>query len=209
MILQTGAVWNFLSSNLFCFIVRDFPLDKFNGKYYSCHIFSSQCINSAIFPLKCYTSHLSYVRAHYSCSGSGYLVDGGVHLSPDVQGQVEQQEQEVSHRQRGQEQGGVVIGVTLPPKRKRLVCLVCKLILLGIHHPQHIFFFMKLPAHICQVDSNGYISSDSNLIKNVTYSLLSETAVSECDWVYSLCAYILLQNVIQFESSIHFIWNLP
>ena len=68
--------------------------------------------------------HNTFYRHYCSCSGYDYLVDGGVHLSPDVQGQVEQQEQEVSHRERGQEQGGVVIGVTLPPKRKRLVCLV-------------------------------------------------------------------------------------
>ena len=69
----------------------------------------------------------TFFRSCCSCSGYDYLVDGGVHLSPDVQGQVEQQEQEVSHRERGQEQGGVVIGVTLPPKRKRLICLACKL----------------------------------------------------------------------------------
>ena len=93
--------------------------------------------------------------------------------------------------------------MTLPPKRKRHVCLVCKLTSLGIHHPQHIPCIM-LPAHICQVDSNGYISSNSNLIKNVIYSLLSETAVPDLGGVYSLCAYILLQIVIQFGSSFTF-----
>ena len=45
-----------------------------------------------------------------------YLIHGGVHLSPDVKGKVEQQEQEVSHRERGQEQRGVVICVTLASK---------------------------------------------------------------------------------------------
>ena len=44
---------------------------------------------------------------------SCHLVHGGVHLSPDVQGEVEQQEQQVSHRERGQEQRGVVLTVTL------------------------------------------------------------------------------------------------
>ena len=57
---------------------------------------------------------LLFYRSYCSCLGYDYLVDGGVHLSPDVQGQVEQQEQEVSHRERGQEQGGVVTRVTLP-----------------------------------------------------------------------------------------------
>ena len=81
--------------------------------------------------------------------------------------------------------------------------VLCKLTSLGIHHPQHILCII-LPAHICQVDSNSYISSNSNLIKNVIYFLLSETAVPECDGVYSLCAYILLQIVIQFQSSFTF-----
>ena len=45
-----------------------------------------------------------------------YLIHGGVHLSPDVQGKVQQQEQEVRHRERGQEQGCVVICVTLASK---------------------------------------------------------------------------------------------
>lgn len=44
-----------------------------------------------------------------------YLIHGGVHLSPDVQGEVDQQEQEVSHGERSQKQGGVVISETLPP----------------------------------------------------------------------------------------------
>ena len=113
--------------------------------------------------------HNTFFRSCCSCSGYDYLVDGGVHLSPDVQGQVEQQEQEVSHRERGQEQGGVVIGVTLPPKRKRLICLACKLTLLTYFL---LLLCMMLPAHICQVDSNSYISSNSNLIKkNVIYIL--------------------------------------
>ena len=46
-----------------------------------------------------------------------YLVDGGVHLSPDIQGQVEQQEQEVSHGERGKKQTGVILTVTLTSKK--------------------------------------------------------------------------------------------
>ena len=59
---------------------------------------------------------------------SCHLVHGGVHLSPDVQGEVEQQEQQVSHRERGQEQRGVVISVTLPPGQYQDVCIVGKLL---------------------------------------------------------------------------------
>ena len=55
---------------------------------------------------------------------SSHLVHGGVHLSPDVEGQIQQQEQQVSHREGGQEQGGVVISVTLPPGQYQDVCIV-------------------------------------------------------------------------------------
>ena len=57
-----------------------------------------------------------------------YLVDGGVHLSPDIQGQVEQQKQEVSHRERGQEQTGVILTVTLTSNK---IFNVTKLIFLS------------------------------------------------------------------------------
>lgn len=43
------------------------------------------------------------------------LVDGGVHLPPQVQRHIQQEEEEVGHAEAGQEQAGVVAGVTLPP----------------------------------------------------------------------------------------------
>ena len=97
---------------------------------------------------------------------SAHLEHGGVHLSPDVQGQVEQQEEEVSHRERGQEQGGVVISEALPPVQLES-CPPCMQI--------DDFLWKNLPTHFCQVGGNGYISRDSNL-KNDIYFLLSETA---------------------------------
>ena len=43
------------------------------------------------------------------------LVDAGVHLPPQVQGDVQEEEEEVSQGEAGEEEAGVVTGMALPP----------------------------------------------------------------------------------------------
>ena len=58
----------------------------------------------------CQHLHVADHLADRSC-----LVDGGVDLAPQVQRNVEQEEEEVGHAEAGQEEAGVVAGVALPP----------------------------------------------------------------------------------------------
>ena len=43
------------------------------------------------------------------------LVDASVHLPPEVQGDVQEEEEEVSQGEAGEEEAGVVTGMALPP----------------------------------------------------------------------------------------------
>lgn len=58
------------------------------------------------------SEHL-HVADHLADGGS--LVDAGVHLPPQVQGDVQEEEEEVSQGEAGEEEAGVVTGMALPP----------------------------------------------------------------------------------------------